>query len=57
MTKGEVIEQVKNTQAQEVIPLTYSVEDLIKITDLFSILIRIDQKIKSKGGVADESKK
>lgn len=46
MIKGEVIEQVKKAKLQKPNPLFYSVEDVVKITQLVSILINIDQKEK-----------
>lgn len=42
MNEGKVIEEAK----QNITPaITFSFEDIAKITDLFSILIKIDRKV------------
>lgn len=46
MNQGEVIEQVKKNQPAPQKPESLSVADISKITNLFSILIKIDQRMK-----------
>ena len=42
MNEGKVIEEAKQNTTP---PITYSFEDISKITDLFSLLIKIDRKV------------
>lgn len=44
MDQGEVIEQVNKKQPTPQKPESFSVADIAKITNLFSILVKIDQK-------------
>ncbi|EKD57581.1 MAG: hypothetical protein ACD_57C00224G0004 [uncultured bacterium] len=44
MAKGEVIEKVKNEQTTPSKPVQYTDADIAKISELFSIFIKIDQK-------------
>lgn len=57
MKHSEVIEEAKSMQLEVKPSADYSVEDISKITNLFSILISIDKKVKAKGGVCCDEKR